>query len=67
MHPITCSLGVPTRHFDVRFLAVAREGAEPVRSAESLDLQWFPWDALPEGASPELPRVVEAARQRLGR
>jgi coenzyme F420-0:L-glutamate ligase len=66
VHPITCSLGVPTRHFDVRFLAVAPEGAEPVRSDESLDLQWFPWDGLPAGASPELPRLVETARMRLG-
>jgi coenzyme F420-0:L-glutamate ligase len=67
IHPITCSLGVPTRHFDVRFLALAPEGAEPVRSDESLDLQWFQWDALPEGASPELPRLLETARMRLGR
>jgi coenzyme F420-0:L-glutamate ligase len=66
VHPITCSLGVPTRHFDVRFLAVAPDGAEPVRSDESLDLQWFPWDGLPEGVSPELPRLVESARMRLG-
>jgi coenzyme F420-0:L-glutamate ligase len=65
VHPITCSLGVPTRHFDVRFLAVAPEGAEPVRSEESLDLQWFSWDALPPGTSPELPRLVEVARMRL--
>lgn len=67
VHPITCSLGVPTRHFDVRFLAVARPGAEPVRSDESLDLQWFPWDRLPERASADLPRLVETARARLGR
>lgn len=66
VHPITCSLGVPTRHFDVRFLAVAPDGAEPVCSAESLDLQWFEWDALPAGSSPELPRLVEQARRRLG-
>jgi coenzyme F420-0:L-glutamate ligase len=66
VHPITCSLGVPTRHFDVRFLAVAPEGAEPVRSDESLDLQWFPFDRLPERASSELPRLVQAARNRLG-
>ncbi|HEY8828585.1 MAG TPA: coenzyme F420-0:L-glutamate ligase [Jatrophihabitantaceae bacterium] len=66
VHPITCSLGVPTRHFDVRFLAVATAGSEPVRSEESLDLQWFSWDALPEGTSPELPRLVEVARMRLG-
>ncbi|MGH8962427.1 MAG: coenzyme F420-0:L-glutamate ligase [Jatrophihabitantaceae bacterium] len=66
VHPITCSLGVPTRHFDVRFLAVAPEGAEPVRSDESLDLRWFPFDALPADASHELPRLVQVARGRLG-
>jgi coenzyme F420-0:L-glutamate ligase / coenzyme F420-1:gamma-L-glutamate ligase len=67
VHPITCSLGVPTRHFDVRYLAVAPPGAQAVTSDESLDLRWFPWDGLPEGAAPDLPRLVEAARQRLGR
>jgi coenzyme F420-0:L-glutamate ligase len=67
VHPITCSLGVPTRHFDVQYLAVAPEGAEAVISDESLDLQWFAWDRLPDGISPELPRLVETARQRLGR
>ena len=66
IHPITCSLGVPTRHYDVRFLAVAAEGAEYVVSDESLDLHWFEWDALPVDISPELPRLVEAARIRLG-
>jgi coenzyme F420-0:L-glutamate ligase len=65
VHPITCSLGVPTRHFDVRFLAVAAPGAEPVRSDESLDLRWFPWDELPPGSSPELGDLVAAARARL--
>jgi len=48
VHPITCSLGVPTRHFDVRFLVHAPPGAEPVRSDESLDLRWWPVDALPD-------------------
>ncbi|WP_338177771.1 coenzyme F420-0:L-glutamate ligase [Jatrophihabitans sp.] len=67
VHAITCSLGVPTRHFDVRYIAVAPQGAEPVRSDESDDLRWFPWDRLPEGAAPDLPRLVEAARRRLGR
>ena len=67
IHPITCSLGVPTRHFDVRFLAVAPEGAEPVRSDESLDLQWFGWDDLPANTSPDVPRLVDAARVRLSR
>jgi coenzyme F420-0:L-glutamate ligase len=66
VHPITCSLGVPTRHFDVRFLAIAPADAEPVRSDESVDLQWFEWDALPPGVSPDLPRLIETARMRLG-
>ncbi len=57
VHPITCSLGVPTRHFDVQFLAVAPAGAEPVRSDESIDLRWFAWDDLPAGI------VARAARR----
>ncbi len=67
VHPITCSLGVATRHFDVQFVAVAPADVDPVRSDESLDLQWFPWDDLPPGASPELPDLVLAAATRLGR
>jgi len=46
--PVTCSLGVPTRHLDVIFFAVAPPGAVEVRSHESDDLRWFPVDALPE-------------------
>jgi coenzyme F420-0:L-glutamate ligase len=65
VHPITCSLGVPTRHFDVQFLAVAPAGAEPVISSESDDLRWFSWDELPDRAAAELPRLIELARQRL--
>jgi len=67
VHPITCSLGVPTRHFDVRYVAIAPDGAEPVRSSESDDLQWFSWDRLPEGVAPDLAKLVAAARRRLGR
>ncbi|HVK21571.1 MAG TPA: NUDIX hydrolase [Actinokineospora sp.] len=48
VHPITCSLGVPTRHFDVRFAVRAPAGATAVRSDESLDLRWWPVDALPD-------------------
>ncbi|TCP49242.1 8-oxo-dGTP pyrophosphatase MutT (NUDIX family) [Tamaricihabitans halophyticus] len=50
VHPVTCSLGVPTRHFDVRFLVRAAAGAEPVRSAESTDLRWWPVTELPADA-----------------
>jgi 8-oxo-dGTP pyrophosphatase MutT (NUDIX family) len=49
-HPITCSLGVPTRHLDLLFRITAPPGAVPVRSAESTDLRWWPVDALPADA-----------------
>jgi 8-oxo-dGTP pyrophosphatase MutT (NUDIX family) len=66
VHPITCSLGVPTRHFDVRYVAIAPPGATPVRSEESHDLRWWPVDALPAG---DLAELVTAAvrRHRLAR
>lgn len=47
VHPITCSLGVPTRHLDVQFLVRAPAGAEPVISDESDDLRWWPLGSLP--------------------
>jgi dehydro coenzyme F420 reductase / coenzyme F420-0:L-glutamate ligase / coenzyme F420-1:gamma-L-glutamate ligase len=65
VHPITCSLGVPTRHYDVQFLAVSPADAEPVISGESVDLRWFSWDELPTGSAAELPRLIDLARTRL--
>ncbi|MFI9007480.1 NUDIX hydrolase [Actinosynnema sp. NPDC053489] len=47
VHPITCSLGKPTRHLDVRFLVRAPHDAAPRASRESLDLAWWPLTALP--------------------
>lgn len=49
-HPITCSLGVPTRHLDLLFRITAPPGAVPIRSSESTDLRWWPVDALPADA-----------------
>lgn len=63
VHPITCSLGSPTRHFDVRYIVRAPAGAQPVRSEESLDLRWWPLDALPE--SSDLGPLIAAAKTRL--
>jgi 8-oxo-dGTP pyrophosphatase MutT (NUDIX family) len=63
VHGITCSLGLPTRHFDVRFLVRAPVGAKPVRSAESVDLQWWPVDALPSNVD-TVPELVELALSR---
>jgi 8-oxo-dGTP pyrophosphatase MutT (NUDIX family) len=65
VHPVTCSLGLPTRHFDVRFLIRAPRDAQPVRSPESLDLRWWPVDALPEAENPsDLADLITAARER---
>jgi coenzyme F420-0:L-glutamate ligase len=66
VYPVTCSLGVPTRHLDICYYAVAPDGAEPVISVESLDLRWFSWDDLPGGISPAIPGLIAAARARLG-
>lgn len=66
IHAITCSLGVPTRHFDIRFAAVAPTGAEPVISTESRDLRWWPVDALPEATVTDLGAAVASALQATG-
>jgi 8-oxo-dGTP pyrophosphatase MutT (NUDIX family) len=47
VHPVTCSLGVPTRHLDVRYLVRAPPGARARISEESVDLRWWPVEALP--------------------
>jgi 8-oxo-dGTP pyrophosphatase MutT (NUDIX family) len=48
VHPVTCSLGVPTRHLDVRYLVRAPADAVPAISSESVDLRWWPVGALPD-------------------
>lgn len=63
VHPVTCSLGKPTRHLDVRFLVRAPAGAVPRISAESDDLRWWPLDALPLDCD-SVPTMVAAARHR---
>ena len=61
VHPVTCSLGVPTRHLDVQFVVRAPEGAEFVRSDESLDLRWWPLDDLPPESDFGLLQLARAA------
>lgn len=64
VHPVTCSLGVPTRHLDLQFIVRAPAGATPVISDESVDLRWWPIDAPPPGADPGLTRLIGVARDR---
>lgn len=66
VHPVTCSLGVPTRHLDVRFLARAPRDAKPVRSAESMDLRWWPLERVPyDGDLGEMREMIAAVQRRL--
>lgn len=63
VHPITCSLGLPTRHFDVRFVVRAPAGAQETCSAESLQLRWWPINALPSNVD-SVPEMIELAQAR---
>ena len=49
VHAVTCSLGVPTRHLDMQFIAHAPQDAEITCSDESLDLRWWPLGDMPGG------------------
>lgn len=63
VHQLTCSLGLPTRHLDLQFVGRAPAGADITVSDESLDLRWWPVDALPPGTDPALDRLVRRAVQ----
>jgi 8-oxo-dGTP pyrophosphatase MutT (NUDIX family) len=65
VHPVICSLGVPTRHLDMQFLAHAPADAEIAVSDESLDLRWWPLDALPDDRDFGLTQLAAAALQRI--
>lgn len=52
-------------HLDVRFVAVAPPGAVHAVSEESLDVRWFPWDAIPTD-DPAMHELVRLARARTG-
>ncbi|OBK11873.1 NUDIX hydrolase [Mycobacterium asiaticum] len=61
VHPVTCSLGVPTRHLDMQFVAQAPPEAQIVLSDESDDLRWWPADDLPPGTDHALAHLVRCA------
>jgi hypothetical protein len=58
---VTCSLGVPTRHLDMQFIAHAHANAEIACSDESLDLRWWPLDGLPDDTDFGLAQLANAA------
>jgi 8-oxo-dGTP pyrophosphatase MutT (NUDIX family) len=62
VHALTCSLGVPTRHIDLQFVARAPAGAHIAISDESVDLRWWPIDGLPPGSDEALAYLVARGR-----
>ncbi|HUH70742.1 MAG TPA: NUDIX domain-containing protein [Mycobacterium sp.] len=61
VHPVVCSLGVPTRHLDLQFVAQAPADPQIAISDESQDLRWWPADRLPVGTDHALAYLVARA------
>ena len=60
-HVLDGDFGACREHLDVRFLAIAPPDAVPDVSTESLDVRWWPVDALPSGTRDDLTPLVTAA------
>lgn len=65
-HELGGSFGRCREHLDIRYVAVAADGAQEVCSEESLELGWWPVDAMPAGSADELSDLVAAALTRVG-
>jgi 8-oxo-dGTP pyrophosphatase MutT (NUDIX family) len=61
VHPVTCSLGVPTRHLDLQFVAHAPASAQIVVSDESLDLRWWNLSDPPKDTDYGLSQLISYA------
>ena len=66
VHAVTCSLGVPTRHLDLQFVARAPADARIEVSDESLDLRWWDLAAMPHDTDYGLAQLVSYARRLCG-
>ena len=63
-HEVLCS-GAPTFHLDVQFLVLTEECTKPAFGVESIVVQWFCWDQLPD-VDDSVTSLVAAAGFRLG-
>lgn len=59
-----CAPSGDVHHLDVRFVAVAPSGAVPAVSEESLDVRWWPVDAIPDPED-DLIELIKLAQARL--
>ncbi|MFS3128517.1 NUDIX hydrolase [Nocardioides sp. Bht2] len=53
------------RHLDVRFVATVPRSTAHAASEESLDVRWWPIDALPETLGEEMHELIGVARARV--
>lgn len=51
-----------TEHLDLRWVAVAAAGSDPVVSEESLDVAWWPIDALPPDTEDSIRELIALGR-----
>lgn len=51
-----------TEHLDLRWVAVAAAGSEPVVSEESLDVAWWPIEALPPDTEDSILELISLGR-----
>ncbi len=59
-HRLAARFGRCREHLDVRFVGFAPAGAEPLVSSESLDVRWWPIDALPADSGADLRPLIAA-------
>ena len=64
-HELVGAFGHCREHLDLRYVALAPDGAAGVVSVESLDVRWWPIDALPAGTRAELAPLVSLALRAL--
>jgi 8-oxo-dGTP pyrophosphatase MutT (NUDIX family) len=62
---VAAAFGRCAEHLDVRFAGVVHDGAQFAVSDESLDVAWWPVDALPVDSAGEIGPMVRAARRLL--
>lgn len=64
-HLVPCRPDLVLHHHDVQFAAIATADAQHRISDESLDLRWWPWDALPD-TDDSVRALVAGTREWLG-
>ena len=65
-HVLVGDFGTCREHLDIRFAAVTARTSRARISTESIDVRWWPVDALPEGTREELRPLVAAGLRLLG-